>query len=82
MKKVFAEMGLGNETFFSTEFEESEVEYRIPRFVIPSKILGVYFRFWIYKRVFIFSTNHGFELKVKDGNKLKIIFGLEGFQLT
>ncbi len=28
MKKVFAEMGIGNETFFSSEIEESGKEYR------------------------------------------------------
>lgn len=39
MKKVFAEMGFGNGTFLSTEFEEVENEYRIPKFVWPTKIV-------------------------------------------
>ena len=78
MKKVFAEMGVGNGSFFSTEFEEGENEYRIPRFILPDKIDGYYLRFWIFKTVFILSTNHGFEMKKKDRNKLKILFGVSG----
>ena len=78
MKKVFAEIGFGNDTFLSTEFEEGDSEYRIPKFVIPSKIKGFYFRFWIFKNVFILSTNNGFETKKKDRSKLKILFGVSG----
>lgn len=78
MKKVFAEIGLGNETFLSTEFEEGNSEYRVPRFVIPDKIHGYYFRIWIFKNVFILSTNDGFEASRKDRSRLKILFGMGG----
>lgn len=78
MKKVFAEIGFGNDTFLSTEIEEENNEYRIPKFVKPEKINGYYFRFWIFKKVFIFSTNHGFKIITKDKNKLKILFGISG----
>jgi hypothetical protein len=78
MKKVFAEIGFGNESFFSTEIEEGDSEYRIPKFIKPKKIDGFYFRFWIFKTVFILSTKNGFEIKKKDRNKLKILFGLSG----
>ena len=78
MKKVFAEIGLGNDTFLSTEFEEVDSEYRVPKFVIPNKIQGYYFRIWIFKNVFILSTNEGFETNKKDRNKLKILFGISG----
>jgi hypothetical protein len=78
MKKIFAEVGFGNDTFFSTEIEEGESEYRIPRFAKPQKIDSYYLRFWIGKRVFIFSTNHGFEITKKDRNKIKILFGISG----
>lgn len=78
MKKVYAEIGFGNDTFLSTEIEEGESEYRIPKFYVPLKIKGFYFRFWIVKKVFIFSTNNGFEITNKDRNKLKIIFGISG----
>ena len=43
--KIFAEIGIGNETFLSTEFEEVDKEYRVPGFIIPKKINGFYFRF-------------------------------------
>lgn len=78
MKKVFAEIGIGNDTFLSTEFEEVDSEYRIPNFVIPDKIYGFYFRIWMFKNVFILSTNDGFETNRKERNKLKILFGISG----
>lgn len=78
MKKVFAEIGLGNNTFLSTEIEEGGSEYRIPKFLKPQKIIGYYFRFWIFKKVFILSTNRGFEMKTKDRDRFKILFGISG----
>ena len=78
MKKYFAEVGFGNDTFLSTEIEEGDKEYRIPKFIKPHKINGYYLRFWIFKKVFIFSTNHGFEINKKDRNNLKILFGVSG----
>lgn len=78
MKKVFAEIGFGNETFISTEFEEKNSEYRIPKFIFPNKITGLYFRFWVFKNVFILSSDQGFKINKKDRNKLKILFGISG----
>lgn len=78
MKKVFAEIGLGNDTILSTEFEEEDTEYRVSKFVVPNKINGFYFRIWLFKDVFILSSNHGFEMKKKNRNKLKILFGISG----
>ena len=78
MKKIYAEIGIGNDTFLSTEIEEGESEYRIPKFLKPNKIIGYYFRFWIFKMVYIFSTDEGFEIKQKNKNKLKVIFGIYG----
>lgn len=82
MKKVFAEIGFGNDSFFSTEFEEGDHEYRIPKLIMPGKIHSVYFRFWIFKKVFILSTNHGIEIKNKEKNRLKILFGISGESKT
>jgi hypothetical protein len=82
MKKTFAEIGLGNDTFLSTEIEENENEYRIPKFIKPKKIIDYYFRFWIFKKIFVFSTKDGFKIKTKDRNKLKIIFGVSGEEIS
>lgn len=81
MKKIFAEIGLGNDTFFSTEIEEGESEYRIPKFIKPKKVDDYYLRFWIFKKVFIFSTKNCFRIKNKDRNKLKILFGIGGEEI-
>lgn len=78
MKKVFAEVGIGNGSFLSTEFEEGEDEYRVPKFVWPEKVDDYYFRLWIGKHVFIASTKDGFKVGQKDKNKLKILFGVGG----
>lgn len=69
---------MGNGTFFSTEFEEGESEYRVLKFIRPDKVDGYYLRFWLFKTVFVLSTNHGFEMKKKDRNRLKILFGIGG----
>lgn len=78
MKKVFAEIGFGNETFLSTEIEDGLDEQRVPYFVLPMKIKELYLRFWIFKKVFILSTKDGFKIKTKDRNKIKLIFGVGG----
>jgi hypothetical protein len=78
MKRVYAEIGFGNETFLSTEIEEGESEYRIPGFKKPEKINELYFRLWVCKKVFIFSTKKFFKIKGKDRNKFKILFGIGG----
>lgn len=78
MAKVFAEMGIGNGSFFSTEIEEGESECRVPRFVWPEKIVGVYVRIWVGRRVFILSTKEGFVFQKKNRNNFKILLGVSG----
>lgn len=78
MKKVFAEIGIGNETFVSTEIEEGEIEYRVPRFRLPKKVLGFYLRVWIGRRVFVLATDEGFKIQKKDRNRFKLLFGISG----
>ena len=78
MKKVFAEIGIGNKTFLSTEIEEGINEYRISSFVLPGEIKELYFRFWIFKKIFILSTKDGFKIKNKDKNKFKALLGFGG----
>ena len=82
MKRVYAEVGFGNDTFLSTEVEEGNHEDRIQGFILPEMIKGVYLRFWIFKRVLIISTNDGFEINTKERNKLKILFGISGDGLS
>lgn len=79
MKKVFAEIGIGNKTFLSTEIEEGLVEARVPQFIWPKKVEGCYFRFWIFRRVIIFSTNEGIKLQKKTNNDFKIFLGISDF---
>lgn len=53
-EKICAEIGIGNKTFLSTEFEKD-------------------------KKVYTLSTYTGFKIKYKDKNKIKILFGIEGY---
>ena len=78
MKKIFAEIGLGNDTLLSTEFEEGDAEYRVPKFILPTKIREIYFRLWLFKGVFILSTSDGFKMVQKGKNGFKILFGIGG----
>ncbi len=80
MKRVFAEVGFGNDGFFSTEFEEGKSEYRINKFVKPKKIKGYYLRIWLFKKVFIISTDEGLIIKKKPKNKFKFLFGIFGVE--
>ncbi len=78
MKNIYAEIGFGNKTFLSTEIEQNDKEWRIAKFLLPKKIKDVYFRFWVFKKVFIFSTSKGVSIKNKDRNNFKILFGIGG----
>ena len=78
MKEIFAEIGFGNATFLSTEVEEGKKESRVSGFKIPAKIMGVYFRLWIFKKTLIISTLNGVELVKKKKNKFKLLFGVRG----
>ncbi len=78
MKKIYAEIGFGNDTFLSTEIEEVGREHRIRGFILPEKIKEVYFRLWVFKKVFVLSTLDGFRIKTKDRNKLKMLVGVGG----
>lgn len=76
--KIYAEVGVGNDTFFSTEYEDGDREYRVPSFVKPSHVMEYYVRIWIRKAVYIFSTKDGFKKVSKDKNRFKILFGVGG----
>jgi hypothetical protein len=78
MEKIYAEVGFGNDTFFSTEIENEGKEYRVPGFIKPKRISGYYLRLWIFKSIIILSTNPGLEIVKKDKNRLKILFGMSG----
>lgn len=78
MKKIFAEAGFGNSTFLSTEIEEGEREYRIPKFIKPPVIDNYYFRFWFLKLEMILATDTGLRIRHREKNKFKILFGIMG----
>jgi len=78
MKEVHSEVGFGNDSFLSTEFEEGNKEYRVNKFVKPKRIDDYYLRIWICKTVFILSTNDFFKIKKKDKSKFKFLFGIGG----
>jgi len=69
--KIFAD-------FFNTEIEKGNYEHRVAKFIIPTKIEGIYFRFWVWKKVLVLSTKNGVSFGKKDRLKLKILFGIEG----
>ena len=77
-ERIFAEVGFGNESFFSTEIERGKKEYRIAKFIVPKKMCGVYLRIWIFKNIFILSSYDGFKFMKKPKIKFKFLFGIEG----
>jgi len=77
-KTIYAEVGIGNSTLFSTEIEEGANEHRIPGFHKPKSIEGYYLRLWLFNRVLILSTFDGIKIQRKNKYKLKILFGING----
>ena len=76
-KEIYAEIGIGNETFISTEIEEGKKEYRVNKFIKPKKIISYYIRIWILKKVLVLATNR-ISLSNKPKNKFKFLFGVHG----
>src|SRR3989344_5520334 len=52
MKKIYTEIGIGNDSFFSTEIEDKNREIRIKRFFLPKLVTGIYIRIWVLKKEF------------------------------
>ncbi len=78
MKKIYAELGFGNESFFSTETEERNKELRERKFIMPNKLEEIYVRLWIFKLVLIVSFFKGIKLKRKTKIKFKLVLGFGG----
>lgn len=78
MLKIFAEAGIGNKSFLSTEIEKGKLEHRVKYFLLPPKIEGIYVRVWLGKRVYALSSNRFFNTTKKSRVKFKLIFGVEG----
>jgi hypothetical protein len=76
--KIFTEIGIGNDTFVSTEFEDENGERRVAKFIKPANIKSYYLRLWVFKIVYILSTSDGFEMTKKDKNNFKLVFGISG----
>lgn len=80
MKRIYAEVGFGNDNFLSTEIEDGKKEYRISKSLILKKILEIYIRVCILKKVFIISSKEGIKLKNREKNKLKLLLGVGGVE--
>lgn len=78
-KKIYAEIGFGNDSILSTEIEKGSKEYRVKKFIFPRKIESFYIRFWIFRKVLVLSSNQGLLVGSKNKNKLKILFGISGY---
>ena len=78
--KLYTEIGIGNPTFISTEIEYPDgTEKRFPGFK-KMKIIDLYFRVWIGRKVFIISIKDGFKTQTKDRTNFKVLIGAQGIQ--
>src|SRR3989344_5393964 len=59
MKKIYTEIGIGNDSFFSTEIEDKNREIRIKRFFLPKLVTGIYIRIWVLKKELIINKRIG-----------------------
>jgi len=72
---IYAEIGIGNGSFLSTEVEVGQRERRVKGLIIR-RLVSVYLRVWIGKRVLILDTREGLKTsrKSKVGRKLVVGF--------
>ena len=74
--KLYTEVGIGNETFLSTEYEdESGDEYRRNGFRFAS-VQSIYLRVWIAHRVIIVDSKEGIKVKTRSRAAFKLLFGI------
>jgi len=78
MKHIYAEMGVGNGSFFSTEIEEGTKEYRMNRLMFPRRLEEIYLRLWVFRLVFILSFFKGIFVQKKPHSRFKLLVGLGG----
>jgi len=76
-EQIYAEIGIENPNFISTEIEIGKKEYRISKFMKPKNIKSFYIRIWILKKVLVIATNR-ISLRNKPKNKFKLIFEIHG----
>lgn len=76
--KIFTEIGYGNRHIISTEIEKGQQEKRVCGFV-RMHITGVYLRVWIGYKVYILSSDNGFETRTKNRRAFKFLLGIAGY---
>ena len=74
----FIEIGIGNDSFVSTEIEEYGREYRVKGFVKIKKRNDLYFRIWLNRTVWIFSSRDGVQKSKKEKSAFKLLIGVSG----
>ena len=74
----YIEIGIGNESFISTEIEENGREYRIRGWHRLSKIEDLYLRCWIGKTVWVLSSRDGLKKMFKRRKYFKLLIGIAG----
>ena len=73
--KTYSEIGIGNPTLISTEFESPDgTEIRCQGFHIKA-ISEIYLRIWLKRTVLILSTKEGVKIKFKNYRAFKLILG-------
>jgi len=76
--EVFAEVGVGNDTCLSTEYEKADgSEFRVVGFFIGDRIVSMYIRVWIGYQVLIVDTKEGIKFSKKNKKKFKVLFGVK-----
>jgi hypothetical protein len=74
---TYSEIGFGNDTFISTEFEVGVKEWREKGWKIK-KVSSLYLRVWIGKIQVILDSREGLKLSKKSKVEVKILFGAKG----
>lgn len=71
----YTELGIGNESFISTEIETEACEVRTNKMLI-GKPISVYVRIWLGKQVLIFDSKEGIKRQKKTRRCFKLLIGI------
>ena len=73
---LYAECGMGNAHFLSTEVEQDGPEFRVKGWFVE-KPISIYIRVWVKKVVVIVDSREGIKITRKSKNHLKLLVGVK-----
>ena len=72
----YSEVGIGNNSLFSTEIESNGLEYRVKGWIV-GRVISWYVRIWIGNKVLILDSIEGIKIGNKERKLVKFLIGVK-----